>query len=395
MQEHLKRITVPLADGSRRELSLLTMEDLREPLERLAAIGEKVAAMAEFYDVLLSKGPKGLAEHIIRYAVSLPAGNYDSMLYAAEHLSPGILSEMILAYDGVSPQEVADHFPDVIAIVSPADACFVERAAAYVAGGVYFASNGLLLRSMMNYSQYAPRPYPRNVDSIRYWNFASCPYLVIEEAIHNSLDKDAIPYKPPQSISNLVNLSKCSEASFVDSTGRSRLRGVEGSYGIIGNTARTSAFGSAFRDWASAGYPDNEVTVAHFPTVFNTSGLNVDNLFAGQVSALWLPSVTLDACAGTNLFQRNPDRPPLANVVARHCLVLRIGSVCTGTDPQTDLSGLEKWFAEDMELSLQNTAPQAAVSGWRILLSKDCYTRLSSNIRASLAAKGFTVVNAG
>lgn len=394
MQEHLKRITVPLADGSRRELSLLTMEDLREPLERLAAIGEKVAAIAEFYDVLLSKGPKGLAEHIIRYAVSLPAGNYDSMLQVAEHLSPGILSELFRGYNRVTPEQVADHFPDVVAIVTPADACFVERSQAYVSEGVFFASGGLLLYSRMtNSTQFKHQPVPRNVDHILYWNFSRCPWLSVKEVPCSMLDKDAVPYQPPTYITGLHHLEDCVSLRLIDPSGRSRLKQVVGHY-HFDTHADNKAFESAFRDWANSGEPDNAVELLRVPTNIPTKGMIVDNMFAGLTQVdRFFDQIFLDSCAGTNLFQRNPDRPPKTGI-SRMALVVGIGSKCHGDNPQTDLSGLVGWNSDWM-LSSMRYAVTPAVAGWRILLSKDCYTRLSSSMRASLAAKGFTVVNAG
>lgn len=390
MPESLRRITIPTADGSRHELSLLTIDDLREPLEKLAAI-------AEFYDILMSKGPKALAEHIIRYAVSLPAGNYDSMLHVAEHLCPGILASLYEALGGVTAREIADHFPDVGAIVTPADACFVEiYRGEYGSGGVYFASNGLLLSSRMSRAALYHFPQPRCVDTIRYWNFSTYPRLEICEVNHSSLDKDAIPYLPPKSISGLTNLRACSSLRLIDNSGRSRLEQV-GGYGcaIEDRPSSSAAFRYAFQDWASSENPGNEVDLLSLPAEWQTGGLNIDCMCAGLRNVRSFPFLSVNSCSGAYLFQRNPDRPPYETGPSRRCHVVGIGRKCTGSDPQTDLSGLVNWYTPDMEYSFRNTADKAAVSGWRILLSNDCYTRLSSSMRASLAAKGFTVVNAG
>ncbi len=390
MPESLRQIIIPAADGSRNVLSLLTVEDLREPLAKLSAI-------AEFYDILMSGGPKALAEHIIRYAVSLPAGNYDPMLHVAEHLCPGILASLYEAYGGLTAREIADHFPDVVAIVAPADACFVEKySGEYGAGGVYFASNGLLLDSCMSKAARYHFPQPRCVDSIRYWNFSTCPSLEISEVDHASLDKEAIPYLPPKSISGLTNLRACSSLRLIDGSGRSRLERVEG-YGceIEDRPSSSAAFRYAFQDWASSGNPDNEVDLLSLPAEWQTGGLDIDCMCAGLRNVRTFPFLSVNGCAGAYLFQRNPDRPPYETGPSRRCVVVGIGSYGAASSPQTDLSGLVGWTLADMNMSLNNTASKAAVSGWRILLSKDCYSRLSSTMLASLTRKGFTVVNAG
>lgn len=390
MPESLRQIIIPAADGSRNVLSLLTIEDLREPLAKLSAI-------AEFYDILMSGGPKALAEHLLFYAVSQPAGDYSVLLEIAEHLSPGILAGALDKEGGVTARQVADHFPDVVAIVSPADACFVERSVGgYTAGGVYFASGGLLLKSRMTRGVSYPIPVPRCVDAVHYWNFAICPKLYIAEVEHTSLDKDAIPYLPPKSISGLTNLRSCLYLKLIDSSGRSRLEQVAGyGCGIEDRPLSSSAFADAFRDWATSGFPSNEVDLISLPANWETGGLRIDSLYAGLRAVMYFPFLSLNGCEGARVFQRNPDRPPLVTGASRRCFVAGIGSYGAGSSPQTDLSGLVGWYLTDMELSMRNTASKAAVSGWRILLSKDCYSRLSSTLLASLTAKGFTVVNAG
>ena len=159
--------------------------------------------------------------------------------------------------------------------------------------------------------------------------------------------------------------------------------------------ASAAAFRYAFQDWASSGNPDNEVDLLSLPAEWQTGGLDIDCMCAGLRDVRTFPFLSVNGCTGAYLFQRNPDRPPYETGPSRRCVVVGIGSYGAASSPQTDLSGLVGWTLADMNMSLNNTASKAAVSGWRILLSKDCYSRLSSTMLASLTRKGFTVVNAG
>ncbi len=399
MQEHLKRIRIPVADGSTHELVIPEETDYgrmeayaREQAATVRAdLSAKVVPMAEFFDALMTGGPEGLARHVILHAVSQPAGNYNSLMLLAEHLWPGCVAAMFQNWN-ISARNVADHFPDIIAIVGPEDACFVQPAAAYVPGGTYFAWNGLLLRSRLNTSPYAPWLYPRNVDWISYWNFSTAPYLLVEEKDHRTLDREAVPYQPPAAISGLTNMASCQRLSLIDRTGRSRLKNMTF---LVGERTPegSTVMDSALRDWVDEGCPHNEVELLNIFGVLDTHEQSINSLFAGLRSVKSFPKVTLTGCEGTHLFQRNPDRLP-DSAIARRALIDNIGFKNDSETPQTDLSGLVGWNLNDMEFSLRY-AVTPAVPGWRILLSKDCYSRLSSTLLASLTAKGFTVVNAG
>lgn len=406
MQEHLKKITIPAADGQRHEIAVVTPADIDARMTALSGPLDRLGEISGLLDVLLSEGPSGLAEHLVKTAASKPPGDYTGWLATAEHLSPGTLKKLLGRWGGVTPREIADHFPDVVAVVEPDNACLVEPAGAYRGGAVIFAKGGLVRSGDLGgtYGGVGGRHnlYPRNVDGVHYWNFNYAYGFTIAEQDHAALDKEAVPYAPPKWVwcDGFVNTREATSIRFIDRTGRSRLTQV---YNYLDEGPDDAdAMKEAFKDWPGKvwvngqyeDHPHNEVRIRMVPSRINTRNLNVDSMFSGLTDVRDFPLIELTGCPGTYLFQRNPDRLPDAST-KRKCKVKGIGSNANGqTEPQTDLSGLVNWDKDDLAYTINNCS-HPAVRPWKILLSGNAYLSLTSAQRATLTSKGFTIVNAG
>ena len=404
MPEHLRRITIPTADGSRHELSVMTPQDLDPLLQRLERL-ERVGTLAE---MLLSEGPAKLAEHLILEAVALPPGDYTGVLDTAEHLCEGTLYRLAMGNYRVTPELIASHFPEVAAIVTPMDASLYQPPYAYRSSGTVFAKGGLVLSRDLPaaWNRVQHELCPRNVDSIQYWNFDVVPNLYIADGVESGPDRTPAPYVLPTYINGFVNMHKAKTIHLIDTAGRSRLTSV---YGVWDNIPDNVYFlNNLFKDWPGQkwiseesgmkghyeDYPHNEVKLREVPSFIKTKGYRLESLFAGLTNVENFPMIELTGGPGTHLFQRNPDRLPDASI-KRRCKIRHIGSDANDeNEPQTDLSGLVNWNKDDLAYTIDN-CKTAAVSPWKILLSKDAYASLTAAQRATLTSKGFTVVNAG
>lgn len=413
MQEHLKRIRIPVADGSTHELVIPEETDygrmeayareqaatVRADLSaRIDDWASRTASLEEVVMAFISGGRDAGAEAALLATVASPAGDYTTRLEQLEEASPGVLKRLLKA-EKVSPEEIASHFPQVTAIVEPDDALFRFPAGAYLPAGEEVAAvNGLFCREA-RYGYNGSRNCANlvTVEEVLYWNFSRHIYLRSGSA---------------RKLSGLVNLSSC-EQFCVDP-----YVAVSVDFPVVGVSDRwTGTLEGGFpvyplkasfdaRSYSSTYFGKTEQTLRHLPPRIDTSRCCVDRMFYGLNDVMSYPDIDLSGSVGRDLFTALEDAPPKRYVrgdgstVDRRALVTNLGKYRVWPPENrwldkryhTDFTGLVDWSYSDIYRTLKGALPVDVE--WKLYLNRQTYDRMQilGVSLADLTSKGYTVV---
>jgi len=388
MPEHLRTIRVPLANGSVATLSLADerrIDSLAEQISRLSSqcseansairtIADKMEHDSEEMAVKLDC----LAKALRRIALT---GEFDSHL----------IKELLMA-GAITPEEIAEIWPDIVAICEPDDG--------YFGLGPHSSNNWSPCSMMVQARDGVLRrdQFPEGLKTFRIYSADTVFYLNLKgftrfaakglpAGENNAYDAELAKYEYPDEehriklrrLSGCVNMGDLLTMPWTFRNSDDALEAIDGDWSGAENVTNWQGVFCCFLEGSS--------NLKRLPSKMNTAKGCCDQMFANCPGVEKFPEIDLSAQGPIHNLFHSYDNLYYPGTV--HARARNLGAYSKNV-VWVSFNLLKNWDYEDMVYSLVTASvrPQYRI---RIELHSDALARLTAADKAAIVAKNFTL----